>query len=146
MKTEQAIKPSHMGSQNRPPQNKFQANYRQNVMGKSTGARKRTTLLEMLLARDIRHERNVILQCVKYIYHNNFFDCSRDGTNNVINEHSSGNTKDLSNTETKSDLRNGQDVDVAKEKPSPGPFVRHLEPLDDEIWETNINCIETFAV
>ncbi|XP_013921096.1 PREDICTED: nuclear fragile X mental retardation-interacting protein 1 [Thamnophis sirtalis] len=28
------------------------------------------TLLEMLLAKDIRHERNVILQCIRYILQN----------------------------------------------------------------------------
>ncbi|XP_040197215.1 nuclear fragile X mental retardation-interacting protein 1 [Rana temporaria] len=145
IQTEQAIKTSHTGSQNRPPHNGGQANSRQNMSQKSTQARIRPTLLEMLLARDVRHERNVILQCVRYICQNNFFDRSRDGTNNVINEHSPGNAKDLSITETKSDLQNGQDV-VAKEKHSPKPFVRHLEPLDDEIWETNIDCIETFAV
>eukprot|EP00794_Sanderia_malayensis_P010953 gene10953-12114_t len=31
------------------------------------------TLLEMLLAKDIRHERNVILQCIRYIVKKNFF-------------------------------------------------------------------------
>ncbi|NXL41544.1 NUFP1 protein, partial [Podilymbus podiceps] len=31
------------------------------------------TLLEMLLAQDIRHERNVILQCVRYLIRNNVF-------------------------------------------------------------------------
>ncbi|KAL7369507.1 hypothetical protein ABVT39_000971 [Epinephelus coioides] len=34
---------------------------------------RRATLLEMLLAPDIRHERNVLLQCVRYIVRNNFF-------------------------------------------------------------------------
>ncbi|XP_048458497.1 uncharacterized protein LOC125484341 [Rhincodon typus] len=33
---------------------------------------RRPTLLEMLLAPDIRHERNVILQCVRYIVENKF--------------------------------------------------------------------------
>ncbi|NXT77014.1 NUFP1 protein, partial [Zapornia atra] len=33
----------------------------------------RPTLLEMLLAQDIRHERNVILQCVRYLIQNNVF-------------------------------------------------------------------------
>ncbi|KAL8189806.1 UNVERIFIED_CONTAM: hypothetical protein K2H54_007873 [Gekko kuhli] len=32
----------------------------------------RPTLLEMLLAKDIRHERNVILQCIRYIVQNMF--------------------------------------------------------------------------
>ncbi|XP_072306915.1 FMR1-interacting protein NUFIP1 [Eucyclogobius newberryi] len=31
------------------------------------------TLLEMLLAPDMRHERNVLLQCVRYVVRNNFF-------------------------------------------------------------------------
>ncbi|XP_070814065.1 FMR1-interacting protein NUFIP1 [Chaetodon trifascialis] len=34
---------------------------------------RRPTLLEMLLAPDIRHERNVLLQCVRYVVRNNFF-------------------------------------------------------------------------
>ncbi|XP_077461719.1 FMR1-interacting protein NUFIP1 [Stigmatopora argus] len=34
---------------------------------------RRATLLEMLLAPDIRHERNVLLQCVRYVVCNNFF-------------------------------------------------------------------------
>ncbi|XP_068165610.1 FMR1-interacting protein NUFIP1 isoform X2 [Antennarius striatus] len=33
----------------------------------------RPTLLEMLLAPDIRHERNVLLQCVRYVVRSNFF-------------------------------------------------------------------------
>ncbi|NXK44691.1 NUFP1 protein, partial [Chauna torquata] len=35
--------------------------------------KRRPTLLEMLLAQDIRHERNVILQCVRYIVRNDVF-------------------------------------------------------------------------
>ncbi|NXR53761.1 NUFP1 protein, partial [Hippolais icterina] len=35
--------------------------------------KRRPTLLEMLLAQDIRHERNVILQCVRYLVRNNMF-------------------------------------------------------------------------
>ncbi|XP_072116919.1 FMR1-interacting protein NUFIP1 [Mobula birostris] len=34
---------------------------------------RRPTLLEMLLARDIRHERNVVLQCIRYIAQNRFW-------------------------------------------------------------------------
>ncbi|XP_033121764.1 nuclear fragile X mental retardation-interacting protein 1-like isoform X2 [Anneissia japonica] len=37
---------------------------------------KRRNLLEMLLAPDIRHERNVILQCVRFIVSQKFFDKS----------------------------------------------------------------------
>ncbi|XP_062463366.1 FMR1-interacting protein NUFIP1 [Pezoporus occidentalis] len=35
--------------------------------------KRRPTLLEMLLAQDIRHERNVILQCIRYLIRNNVF-------------------------------------------------------------------------
>ncbi|XP_018412105.1 PREDICTED: nuclear fragile X mental retardation-interacting protein 1 [Nanorana parkeri] len=145
-KPEQTLKTSNMGSQSRPPHNKVQTNYRQNLAEKSSRPRKRPTLLEMLLARDIRHERNVVLQCVRHICQNNFFDQSLAGTKHVINDHSP-NTEDLGITETKDDdLRNGRGEHTAKGKPSPGPFMRQLQPLDDEIWETNVSCIETFAV
>lgn len=35
-----------------------------------------STLLEKLLHRDIQHERNVILQCVRYVVNNKYFDKS----------------------------------------------------------------------
>ncbi|KAI0219144.1 hypothetical protein LSAT2_029247 [Lamellibrachia satsuma] len=35
---------------------------------------KKLTLLEKLLAADIRHERNIILQCVRYIARHHFFN------------------------------------------------------------------------
>ncbi|XP_035482036.2 nuclear fragile X mental retardation-interacting protein 1 [Scophthalmus maximus] len=35
--------------------------------------KRRATLLEMLLAPDIRHERNVLLQCVRYVVRSKFF-------------------------------------------------------------------------
>ncbi|XP_077370535.1 FMR1-interacting protein NUFIP1 [Festucalex cinctus] len=38
---------------------------------------RRPTLLEMLLAPDIRHERNVLLQCVRYVVRNDFFGLER---------------------------------------------------------------------
>ncbi|XP_008935245.1 PREDICTED: nuclear fragile X mental retardation-interacting protein 1, partial [Merops nubicus] len=41
--------------------------------GRKTLPRRRPTLLEMLLAQDIRHERNVVLQCVRYLIQNNLF-------------------------------------------------------------------------
>ncbi|XP_076872042.1 FMR1-interacting protein NUFIP1 [Brachyhypopomus gauderio] len=43
--------------------------------------RHRPTLLEMLLAPDIRHERNVLLQCVRYIIRNGFFGLSSNDSN-----------------------------------------------------------------
>jgi len=35
--------------------------------------RHRPTLLEMLLAKDIKHERNIILQCIRFVKERNFF-------------------------------------------------------------------------
>jgi len=35
--------------------------------------RHRPTLLEMLLAKDIKHERNIILQCIRFVKEKNFF-------------------------------------------------------------------------
>ncbi|XP_062853686.1 nuclear fragile X mental retardation-interacting protein 1 isoform X2 [Trichomycterus rosablanca] len=44
-----------------------------NFDSRSASKKCHPTLLEMLLAPDIRHERNVVLQCVRYIIHNGFF-------------------------------------------------------------------------
>ncbi|KAI7808171.1 nuclear fragile X mental retardation-interacting protein 1 [Triplophysa rosa] len=41
------------------------------------------TLLEMLLAPDIRHERNVILQCVRYIVRKGFFGLAGKDSNEI---------------------------------------------------------------
>lgn len=46
---------------------------------------RRPTLLQKLLEPDIVHERNVILQCIRYIVNNNYFDSSLD---NKIHESS----------------------------------------------------------
>uniref|UniRef100_UPI00358F164A FMR1-interacting protein NUFIP1-like isoform X2 n=1 Tax=Myxine glutinosa TaxID=7769 RepID=UPI00358F164A len=40
------------------------------------GPKQRPTLLEMLLAQDIRRERNILLQCIRYIIRNDFFGIS----------------------------------------------------------------------
>ncbi|XP_049802179.1 nuclear fragile X mental retardation-interacting protein 1 isoform X2 [Schistocerca nitens] len=42
--------------------------------------RRRLTLLEKLLNSEIRHERNVILQCVRYVVNENFFDVPAEYT------------------------------------------------------------------
>ncbi|XP_060774189.1 nuclear fragile X mental retardation-interacting protein 1 isoform X2 [Neoarius graeffei] len=42
------------------------------------------TLLEMLLAPDIRHERNVVLQCIRYIIHKDFFGLACNDSNLVM--------------------------------------------------------------
>ncbi|XP_021927267.1 nuclear fragile X mental retardation-interacting protein 1 [Zootermopsis nevadensis] len=58
---------------------------RENVCNERKGSRKssyvrrrKLTLLEKLLSREIRHERNMILQCVRYAVHNNFFTSDAD--------------------------------------------------------------------
>ncbi|XP_076034331.1 nuclear FMR1 interacting protein 1 isoform X2 [Oratosquilla oratoria] len=40
--------------------------------------KRKATLLEKLLESDIRHERNVILQCIRYIINNKFFDSAKE--------------------------------------------------------------------
>ncbi|XP_030637723.1 FMR1-interacting protein NUFIP1 [Chanos chanos] len=45
---------------------------------------RRPTLLEMLLAPDIRHERNVILQCVRYVVRTGFFGVGGASENPMV--------------------------------------------------------------
>ncbi|XP_067680864.1 FMR1-interacting protein NUFIP1-like isoform X1 [Haliotis asinina] len=45
---------------------------------------KRSTLLERLLAKEIRHERNVLLQCVHYIVKQNFLGVDPEGKKNHV--------------------------------------------------------------
>ncbi|XP_050085611.1 nuclear fragile X mental retardation-interacting protein 1 [Anopheles aquasalis] len=52
------------------------------------------TMLEKLLDADIRHERNVLLQCVRFVVSNNFFGVGqpkveKDGATNIQNENPS---------------------------------------------------------
>ncbi|XP_017568418.1 nuclear fragile X mental retardation-interacting protein 1 isoform X2 [Pygocentrus nattereri] len=55
--------------------------------GPGRGPQKRcSTLLEMLLAPDIRHERNVMLQCIRYIIHNGFFGLACKSSNLIMPE------------------------------------------------------------
>lgn len=50
---------------------------------RKTRLRKQNTLLEKLLEPDIRHERNVLLQCVRYVCENNFFGIGEKKTTNL---------------------------------------------------------------
>ncbi|XP_075706350.1 FMR1-interacting protein NUFIP1 [Rhinoderma darwinii] len=117
------------------PYNKGRTNKGCN-MKKPINTKSRTTLLEMLLARDIRHERNVILQCVKYVVQNNFFDCPLK-SELPVTSYSSPAKPDL-NGVPKSNVQNKQDRELDEKKMSvTSSFFRQLEPVDDEIWETN---------
>ncbi|XP_056411395.1 FMR1-interacting protein NUFIP1 isoform X2 [Hyla sarda] len=113
---------------------------------KPVNTRSRTSLLEMLLARDIRHERNVLLQCVRYIVQNNFFDCTLEHEQQVTSESLPAKPKDV-NRETKSKVKGVQNIELDEKKaPVASSFIRPLQPVDDDIWEMNANCVETFAV
>ena len=59
----------------------YQVNYRSLAI-------RRSTLLETLLAPEIRHERNVILQCLRHIVKKNFFgveETSSHCSQNIVN-------------------------------------------------------------
>lgn len=117
-----------------------------NNKNKPFNTKSRTTLLEMLLARDIRHERNVILQCVRYVVQNHFFDCTLNRELQVTSESSPAKPKDVTG-ETKSKMISEQNSRLGERKdPVASSFLRQLEPMDDEIWESNASCVETFGV
>ncbi|XP_033761201.1 nuclear fragile X mental retardation-interacting protein 1-like [Pecten maximus] len=52
----------------------------------------KSSLLEKLLAKEIRHERNVILQCVYYIVKNNFFGAGKSTSSKDYQKDSCGRT------------------------------------------------------
>ncbi|XP_066437986.1 FMR1-interacting protein NUFIP1 isoform X2 [Eleutherodactylus coqui] len=121
-------------------------NIGRNRAKKQVITKRRTTLLEMLLARDIRHERNVILQCVRYIVQNNFFDCTLNRQPQVTSDSSLEKPKSL-NGEAKPKVKSWQNTGLDEKKaPEASSFLRPLEPVDDEIWEMNPSCVETFGV
>ncbi|XP_066562746.1 FMR1-interacting protein NUFIP1 isoform X2 [Amia ocellicauda] len=74
------------GPQPQPPTNRGQFNPGQRRRGgrrpppRGGPVPRRPTLLQMLLAQDIRHERNVILQCVRYVVQNDFFRTDKKTT------------------------------------------------------------------
>ncbi|XP_022095215.1 nuclear fragile X mental retardation-interacting protein 1-like [Acanthaster planci] len=53
--------------------------------------KRRPNLLEMLLAPEIRRERNIILQCVRYVVQNNFFDRNQTEETNLVTKQVSEN-------------------------------------------------------
>ncbi|XP_077153473.1 FMR1-interacting protein NUFIP1 isoform X2 [Ranitomeya variabilis] len=128
-------------SHNRSHTNKGRNNTKRPVNTKS-----RNTLLEMLLARDIRHERNVILQCVRYIVQNRFFEATLNNEVQVSKVSSPAKLTDL-NGERKSKVKSEHYSGLDEKKmPVTSSVMRPLDPVDDEIWETNASCMETFAV
>lgn len=72
-----AVSEAPVPTQSKPQRR--QAKRRAPVQGKVPHiSKRRLTLLEKLLANEIRHERNVLLQCVHYVVKNRFFEQVQD--------------------------------------------------------------------
>ncbi|NXN75788.1 NUFP1 protein, partial [Himantopus himantopus] len=121
--------------------------------------KRRPTLLEMLLAQDIRHERNVILQCVRYLIQNNVFGLhlKTEPQAETEAEQSSATTTtaesltdklDESNCSCSSDLQlaGGEDgaLLIAQGEKAPVDQTSQMDHLaDEDTWETpSIRCEE----
>ncbi|XP_036235223.1 LOW QUALITY PROTEIN: FMR1-interacting protein NUFIP1 [Molothrus ater] len=117
--------------------------------------KRRPTLLEMLLAQDIRHERNVILQCVRYLIRNNMFGLhlKTEPQAEAETEQSSTTTAepsmkkpDESNCSCSSDLQleGGQEDALLKaqgEKEPVDQTSQMAQLADEDTWETpSIQC------
>ncbi|NWU67227.1 NUFP1 protein, partial [Pterocles burchelli] len=119
--------------------------------------KRRPTLLEMLLAQDIRHERNVILQCVRYLIQNNVFGLNfkTEPQAETETEQSSTTTAESltdklneSNCSCSSDLQlaGGEDdaLLIAQGEKAPVDQTSQMVHLaDEDTWETpSIQCEE----
>ncbi|NXC46247.1 NUFP1 protein, partial [Penelope pileata] len=118
--------------------------------------KRRPTLLEMLLAQDIRHERNVILQCVRYIVRNDVFGLhlkaeTEAGTG--TGQASETTAEILMDKHDGSDCSHSPDLQLGEEKEAlliahgeeaPVDQVSQMIHLaDEETWETPaIQCEE----
>ncbi|XP_053563965.1 FMR1-interacting protein NUFIP1 [Bombina bombina] len=117
----------------------------------NTSTKHQPTLLEMLLAQDIRHERNVILQCVRYIVRNDFFNVienkkSLNGTSHhktvTASNHclleESGSPDTANEQDMPLVLESEQNNGILKEGSSSPVYVQtsQLNCVDEEIWES----------
>ncbi|NXX16656.1 NUFP1 protein, partial [Podargus strigoides] len=127
--------------------------------GKKTSSllKRRPTLLEMLLAHDIRHERNVVLQCVRYLIRNNVFGLHFNTEPQAEAETEQSSTTaaepltdklDESNCSCSSDLQlAGGEEDallIAQGEKAPVDQTSQMAHLaDEDTWETpSIQCEE----
>ncbi|XP_074844297.1 FMR1-interacting protein NUFIP1 isoform X2 [Carettochelys insculpta] len=108
------------------------------------------TLLEMLLAQDIRHERNVILQCVRYIIRNDMFGLHQktEPVAETESSQASGAAAEFltdrlngANVSCSSDLQLAEGEQAAlfiaqSEKAALGPSSQMIHYIDEETWET----------
>ncbi|NXW17888.1 NUFP1 protein, partial [Circaetus pectoralis] len=121
--------------------------------------KRRPTLLEMLLAQDIRHERNVILQCVRYLIQNNMFGLNFKSEPQAETETEQSSTTtttaesltdklDESNCSCSSDLQlAGGEEDallIAQGEKAPVDQTSQMAHVaDEDTWETpSIQCEE----
>ncbi|XP_054693072.1 FMR1-interacting protein NUFIP1 [Grus americana] len=118
--------------------------------------KRRPTLLEMLLAQDIRHERNVILQCVRYLIQNNVFGLhfktepqaeTETEQSSTTTAESLTDTLNESNCSCSSDLQlaGGEDaLLIAQGEKAPVDQTSQMAHLaDEDTWETpSIQCEE----
>ncbi|NWZ54415.1 NUFP1 protein, partial [Haliaeetus albicilla] len=119
--------------------------------------KRRPTLLEMLLAQDIRHERNVILQCVRYLIQNNVFGLNFKSEPQAETETKQSSTTtaesvtdklDESNCSCSSDLQlAGGEEDallIAQGEKAPVDQTSQMTHVaDEDTWETpSIQCEE----
>ncbi|XP_067419248.1 FMR1-interacting protein NUFIP1 [Emydura macquarii macquarii] len=112
--------------------------------------KRRPTLLEMLLAQDIRHERNVILQCVRYIIRNDMFGLhlKTEPVAETENGQASGTAAEFltdgldgSNVSCGSNLqlaeREQDALFIARSKKAAlGQASQMIQYIDEETWET----------
>ncbi|KAK3575035.1 hypothetical protein QTP86_019790 [Hemibagrus guttatus] len=83
-KSELSHQVPNLQSELRPLRSKWNCGGRRRGSQPRTGLQKcRPSLLEMLLAPDIRHERNLVLQCIRYIIQKDFFDLACKDTDLV---------------------------------------------------------------
>ena len=80
-----------------------------NKKGKIPGKQK-STLLQKLLAPDIRHERNVIFQCIRHVVKNNFYGLEKSTTKSdaaeevMTDKHKESEEESLDRTEIKNEI------------------------------------------
>nr|XP_034993915.1 nuclear fragile X mental retardation-interacting protein 1 isoform X1 [Zootoca vivipara] len=111
--------------------------------------RRHPTLLEMLLAKDIRHERNVILQCIRYILQNDIFGLHSQTDSRA---YMAPGQKDTKGRQTESNSSHSFDSKLAEQnellvgqskETSVVSCTAQTYAVDDEIWETTeIHCKE----
>ena len=82
-----------------------------------------------LLAPDIRHERNVLLQCVRYVVNKNFFGVGAQRSNSASTQKSKSNKTDTINGDS-----NKNDVTVSNNNSLEKPPCR-TNYDEDEIWD-----------